>query len=130
MDNRLINIESLLFFLTGPQQSLFVSIIHYIIFVLGLYYFFFISNPGDTFRLIFFFIFLISVLSYFIFNKCFFTSIERRLCKDKNIIQMTMDTYFGIEIEGNISSKIILSIGTIVTGLVLLKDYGIITRCN
>ena len=38
-----------------------------------------------------------------------------------------MDTYFGKEIEGNITSKIVLSIMTVVTGFVLLKDYGFIT---
>jgi hypothetical protein len=35
-----------------------------------------------------------------------------------------MDKYFGQEIEGNITSKIILSASSIVIGIVLLKDYG------
>jgi hypothetical protein len=120
-------VKTLLFFITGNQQSLFVSAIHYIIFVVGLYYFFFKSEPGDLFRILFFLIILISLLSYFIFNKCFFTSIELSLSSEKNPIQSFMDTYFGKEIEGNITSKIVLSIMTAVTGFVLLKDYGFIT---
>ncbi len=34
-----------------------------------------------------------------------------------------MDKYFGQEIEGNMTSKIVLSASTIITGLTLLKDY-------
>lgn len=116
-------VKTLLFFLSGNQQSLFVSIIHYIIFIIGFYYFFFKSSPGDIFRILFFLMIALSMLCYFIFNKCFFTSIELSLSNKKNPIQSFMDTYFGKEIEGNITSKIILSIGTIVTGIVLLKDY-------
>lgn len=120
-------VKTLLFFLTGNQQSLFVSVIHYVIFIVGFYYFFFKSGPGDIFRILFFLMVVISALCYFIFNKCFFTSIELSLSSEKNPIQSFMDTYFGKEVEGNITSKIVLSIGTIITGIILLKDYGFIT---
>jgi len=116
--------KNILFFLNGSQQSLFVSAIHYIIFILGFYFFIFDSTPGGPFRLLFFIIVAISALSYFLFNRCFFTSIELSLSDDKNAIQKIIDKYFGKEIEGNITSKIVLTIGTIITGLVLLKDYG------
>ena len=117
-------VKTLLFFLNGNQQSLFVSVIHYIIFIVGFYYFFFKSAPGDFFRLFFFLMIIISALCYFIFNKCFFTSIELSLSKEKNPIQSFMDIYFGKEIEGNITSKIILSISAVITSIILLKDYG------
>ena len=117
-------VKTLLFFLNGNQQSLFVSAIHYIIFIVGFYYFFFKSAPGDIFRILFFLMIIISALCYFIFNKCFFTSIELSLSKEKNLIQSFMDIYFGKEIEGNITSKIILSISAVITGIILLKDYG------
>lgn len=116
--------KSLLFFLEPRYQSLFVSFLHYAIFIAGFYYFFIISRPGDLFRILFFIFVLLGALSYFIFNKCFFTSIELNLFKDKNLIQSLMDKYFGKEIEGNITSKIILSLGTIIMGVILLKDYG------
>ncbi len=70
------------------------------------------------------------MLSYFIFNKCFFTSIELSLSNEKNYIQAFMDKYFGKEIEGNSTSKIILSIGAIITGTILFRDYGIIKLDN
>lgn len=122
--------RSLLFFLSKNQQSIFVSFIHYIIFIIGFYYFFFKSQPGSIFRILFFIFVVLGALSYFIFNRCFLTSIELNLSDEKNSIQKLMDKYFGKEIEGNITSKIVLSVGVIITGLVLLKDYGIIKVDN
>jgi hypothetical protein len=117
--------KSLLFFLNQNQQALIVSFIHYAVFVVGFYYFFFQSKPGDIYRIVFFIFVVLGALSYFIFNKCFFTSIELNLSNnEKNPIQQIMDKYFGQEIEGNITSKIILSASSIVIGIVLLKDYG------
>ena len=46
--------KSLLFFLNQNQQALIVSFIHYAVFVVGFYYFFFQSKPGDIYRIIFF----------------------------------------------------------------------------
>jgi hypothetical protein len=122
--------RSLLFFLTKNQQSVFVSFLHYIVFIVGFYYFFFKSHPGGAYRLVFFVFVVLGALSYFIFNRCFFTSIELSLSDEKNSIQKLVDKYFGKEVEGNITSKIVLSIGVFITGLVLLKDYGIIKLGN
>jgi hypothetical protein len=119
--------KSVLFFLNQHQQSIIVSFIHYTVFIIGFYFFFFQSNPKDIFRIIFFLFVALGALSYFIFNKCFFTSIELNLSNnEKNPIQAIMDNYFGCEIEGNMTSKIVLSASTVVTGLTLLKDYGYI----
>ena len=142
MDGELITVEekitefwtsifqSLLFFLNNNHQSLFVSVIHYIVFIFGFYYFLFHSKPKDIYRVIFFIFVVLGALSYFIFNKCFFTSIELKLCQDKNIIQKCMDNYFGEATEGNITSKIILSALAIITGLILLKDYGFLNKVS
>lgn len=115
-----------LFFLADNNKSLFVSFIHYIIFILGFIWFFFYSVPGDLYRLIFFLTVLTGAASYFVFNKCFFTSIEQSLCGRKNTIQNFIDKYFGKETEGNITSKIVLSLSSIIVGLVLMMDYGFI----
>lgn len=115
--------NNILFFLSNNNKSLVVSIFHYVIFILGFIYFSFYSNPGDYFRVIFFVFILFSAISYFTINRCILTSIELNLSKEKNLIQKTIDKYFGEETEGNITSKIILTIGSIITGLVLLKDY-------
>lgn len=117
--------SNLLFFLNNNQKSFCVSLLHYSIFILGFYFFFFQSNPGDLYRIVFFIFVFLGALSYFIFNKCFFTSIELKLCPDKNGIQKLMDTYFGKEIEGNFTSKIVLGVGSIILGGILLKDYGV-----
>ena len=90
----------------------------------GFYFFFFGTQPGSPFRVFFFFVVALSALSYFIFNRCFFTSVELSLSDEKNAIQKIIDKYFGKEIEGNITSKIVLTVGTLITGLFLLKDYG------
>lgn len=119
-------LNSSLFFLNNNQKSLAVSIFHYIIFIVGFYYFFFKSNPGDVFRVLFFIFCALGALSYFTFNRCLLTSIELNLSSDKNIVQKTIDKYFGSQTEGNITSKIVLTICTIITGIILLKDYGFI----
>jgi hypothetical protein len=120
-------LQSVLFFLNRHQQSIIVSFIHYTVFIVGFYFFFFQSNPKSIFRIIFFLFVALGALSYFIFNKCFFTSIELNLSNnEKNPIQAIMDKYFGQEIEGNITSKVVLSASTVITGLTLLKDYGYI----
>ena len=115
--------SNLLFFLDNNQKSFCVSLLHYSIFLIGFYYFFFQSKSGDLYRLLFFIFVLLGAISYFIFNKCFFTSIELKLSPDKNNIQKLMDNYFGKEIEGNFTSKIVLGVGSIILGIILLKDY-------
>jgi hypothetical protein len=118
--------KRVLFFLEPNHQSLVISVFHYIIFIIGFYYFFFHSNARDYFR-IFFFIFILSgLISYFTINRCILTSIELKLSKEKNLIQKTIDNFFGKEIEGNITSKIVFVVGTIILGYCLLNDYGYI----
>ena len=46
------------------------------------------------------------------------------------LINHFFDRYFGKETEDNLTSKIILSIGTLISGFILLKDYGIIKFNN
>jgi len=122
--------KTILFFLNNNQQSLIVSTIHYITFIFGFYYFFFQSKPGDLYRIIFFIFIALGALSYFIFNKCFFTSIELKLSEEKNLIQNIMEEYFGEEIEGNIISKIVLLLFSVIVGVILLKDYGYLKLDN
>jgi hypothetical protein len=113
-----------LFFLSDNHQSLVISLIHYALFIVGFYYFFFYSKPGDYFRIFFFIFTLLGAIGYFTFNKCILTSVERSLSKEKNQIQKIIDRFFGEEIEGNITSKFVLLVGSIVTGIVLLRDYN------
>jgi hypothetical protein len=119
--------RKVLFFLKDDQKALFVSFLHYTIFIFGFIYFFFYSTPGESYRLIFFILVLLGAISYFIFNKCFFTSIELQLSNKKNGIQNLIDTYFGKELEGNIMSKTVLSLSSLFLGSILLfQDYNLI----
>lgn len=121
------NFFKTIFFMFKPMtQSLLVSIIHYAVFITGYIYFLFISNPGDILRIVIFIGFLLGMISYFTFNKCFFTMIELKISKNrKNGIQRFMDRYFGKEIEGNLTSKIVLLVSTVVLGSIILRDYTI-----
>lgn len=114
-------IKIVLFFLNSNQQSFTVSLIHYIVFIVAIYYFF-KSKPNDVYRIFFFIIVLLFTLSYFIFNRCLITSIEIKLSEEKNIIQQMSNKYFGENIEGNVISKISLSILLIICGIILVKD--------
>ena len=103
----------------SPKASPGVNVLN---FCNSFYYFFFQSKPGDIYRIIFFIFVALGALSYFIFNKCFFTSIELKLSEEKNLIQIIVEEYFGEEIEGNIISKIVLSLLSIIAGIILLKE--------
>ena len=41
-----------------------------------------------------------------------------------------MEEYFGEEIEGNIISKIVLLLFSVIVGVILLKDYGYLKLDN
>ena len=118
--------KSILFFLEPLQQSLMVSFFHYAIFFVGLYYFIYHAKPNGIYRPLFFGFALVSLLSYLVFNKCLLTHMELGISKEANAIQGTVEAFFGSRIEGNTSSKVVLSLLTLVTGLFLINDYGIL----
>jgi len=118
--------KSILFFLNDSYQALFISFLHYAIFIIGLYYFIYHSKSKSLYRLLFFGFVLFSALCYLMFNKCILTHIELGICDKKNGVQKTIDTFFGSQLEGNVSSKVVLYGMTIIVGLFLLHDYEII----
>ena len=117
------SIRTTCFFLTGEQQSCLMTFLHYFIFAIGFYYFFFHSKPGDIGRVLFFIFVLFAALLYYILNKCIFTSVERLLSDKQNLIQNAMCAYFGESVEGNVSSKRFLTGASIVLGGILCYDY-------
>jgi len=114
-------IRSIFFFLDPHQQSCMVSFLHYFVFAVGFYLFFFSKN--DFHRIIFFFFVLGAALSYDLFNRCIFTSIECALSPHQNPIQRFMCDYFGEEIEGNESTKYFLRGSSIVLGIIILIKH-------
>lgn len=118
--------KTILFFLEETQQSLCVSILHYIIFIIGFYYFFFYSKPGDISRILFLIFMILATLSYYCFNKCLAIVVENNLSKHKNAIQAFMDKCFGEDCEGNVYSKGFLLSSTILLSIIVAHDYNII----
>jgi len=118
--------KSVFCFLSPPYQSLMVSFVHYAIFFAGLYYFIYRSKPHGLYRPLFFTFVLISLVCYIVFNKCLLTHMELGISKEQNAIQATVESFFGSQTEGNVGSKVVLSLLTVVTGLFLINDYGIL----
>ena len=118
--------KTILFFLEETQQSVCVSILHYLIFIVGFYYFFFYSTPGDISRILFLIFMILATLSYYCFNKCLAIVVENNLSKHKNAIQAFMDKCFGEDCEGNVYSKGFLLSGTILLSIIIAHDYNMI----
>ena len=118
--------KTILFFLEETQPSVCVSILHYLIFIVGFYYFFFYSTPGDISRILFLIFMILATLSYYCFNKCLAIVVENNLSKHKNAIQAFMDKCFGEDCEGNVYSKGFLLSGTILLSIIIAHDYNMI----
>ena len=113
-------IQSLLFFLKPTHQACLFSVFHYVIFAIGFYVFFFVKY--QPYRMIVYIFITFAAISYELFNKCLFTSIEYCLSPIQNPIQEMMSTYFGEAIEGNESSKTFLSISSLALGSMIIMD--------
>jgi glucan phosphoethanolaminetransferase (alkaline phosphatase superfamily) len=109
------------FFLDDAQQSLLTSFFHYAIFIVG-FYFFIYASPKSWYRIFFFVFIVFSASCYFAFDKCIITHVELSLSEEKNKIQETMETFFGSQVEGNLSSKVILTALAIISGMILWHD--------
>jgi hypothetical protein len=113
-------IQWILFFLKPTHQACLFSVFHYVIFLIGFYVFFFVKY--QPYRIIVYICITFAAISYEIFNKCLFTSIEYCLSPIQNPIQEMMSTYFGEAIEGNESSKTFLSIASLALGSIIIMD--------
>jgi len=114
-------IKYLLFFLKPSHQACLFSVFHYVIFAIGFYVFFFVKY--QPYRIIVYICITFAAISYEIFNKCLFTSIELCLSPMQNPIQEIMCTYFGEAIEGNESSKTFLTTTSLALGLIIIMDF-------
>ena len=115
-----LGVQWILFFLKPSHQACLFSAFHYIIFAIGFYVFFFVKY--QPYRMIVYICITFAAISYEIFNKCLFTSIEYCLSPIQNPIQEMMSTYFGEAIEGNESSKTFLSITSLALGSIIIMD--------
>jgi len=113
-------VQWMLFFLKPTHQACLFSVFHYVIFAIGFYVFFFVKY--QPYRIIVYVCITFAAISYEMFNKCLFTSIEYCLSPIQNPIQEMMSTYFGEAIEGNESSKTFLSIASLALGSIIIMD--------
>jgi hypothetical protein len=113
-------VQWMLFFLKPTHQACLFSVFHYVIFAIGFYVFFFVKY--QPYRILVYVCITFAAISYEIFNKCLFTSIEYCLSPIQNPIQEMMSTYFGEAIEGNESSKTFLSIASLSLGSIIIMD--------
>jgi hypothetical protein len=113
-------VQWMLFFLKPTHQACLFSVFHYVIFAIGFYVFFFVKY--QPYRILVYVCITFAAISYEIFNKCLFTSIEYCLSPMQNPIQEMMSTYFGEAIEGNESSKTFLSIASLSLGSIIIMD--------
>ena len=113
--------KTIFFFLQDSHQSFLVSFFHYAVFIVG-FYFFIYANPKGLYRKVFFLFVVFSMICYYLFDRCILTQVETIISKEKNSIQQTMEFFFGGEMEGNLSSKMVLTAMAIILGMILLHD--------
>jgi hypothetical protein len=114
-------VQWILFFLKPTHQACLFSAFHYIIFLIGFYVFFFVKY--QPYRILVYIFITFAAISYEIFNKCLFTSIELCLYPIQNPIQEMMCSYFGESIEGNESSKTFLKTASFGLGSIIIMDF-------
>jgi len=119
--------KQILFFCETKLQSTIITVIHYLIFIIGIYYFYFVAKPKSLYKKVFFLFCLFAFISFLIFDKCLCSSIEYKLHNDKNFIQEFMGANFGDGELGKTVSKSNLLMISLFLGLSLIYDYRI---CN
>lgn len=117
-------VHRVLFFMTGKQQSLFISFFHYGVSLILLVIFFLVP-PQHPFRIIMFIISVIILGQLLIFQRCLLFSIETKLSNQPNIIQRTAAIILGKEYPSNLWTRLFVFIVTILFGIQLLHDFDI-----
>jgi hypothetical protein len=119
--------KNMLFFCETKIQSTIITILHYLIFIIGIYYFYFVAKPKSLYKKIFFIFCLMAYIAFLLFDKCLCSSIEYKLHNGRNFIQEFMGSNFGDGEVGKTVSKSNLLMISLFIGLSLLYDYRI---CN
>ncbi len=120
--------RKLLFFCETKLQSTIITIIHYLVFIIGIYYFYFVAKPKSLYKKIFFIFCLMAFIAFLLFDKCLCSSVEYNLHNGRNFIQDFMGSNFGDGELGKTVSKSNLLMITLFIGLSLIYDYRICTR--
>lgn len=89
----IVNIfKTILFFCDCEMQSTIITAFHYLIFVIGVYIFYFVVKPKSYYKIIFLIFVCIALTAYIVFNKCVFSSAEYCIYEGKNYLQKIFDS--------------------------------------
>jgi hypothetical protein len=91
-DSIVIFFKTILFFCNSEMQSTIITATHYLIFVIGIYIFYFVCKPKSIFKIIFLIFVCLALFAYIIFNKCVFSSAEYCIYEGKNYLQKIFDS--------------------------------------
>lgn len=122
--------KNVLFFCETKLQSTIITILHYLVFIVGIYYFYFVAKPKSLYKKVFFLFCLMAYLAYLLFDKCLCSSIEYKLHNGRNFIQEFMGSNFGDGEVGKTVSKSNLLMISLFLGLSLAYDYRICGKGN
>lgn len=117
--------KQVLFFCETKLQSTIITILHYLVFIVGIYYFYFVAKPKSLYKKIFFLFCLMAYLAFLLFDKCLCSSVEYKLHNSRNFIQEFMGSKFGDGEVGKTVSKSNLLMISLFIGLSLVYDYRI-----
>ncbi len=117
--------KKVLFFCETKLQSTIMTILHYLVFIVGIYYFYFVAKPKSLYKKVFFIFCLMAYLAFLLFDKCLCSSVEYKLHKGRNFIQEFMGSNFGDGEVGKTVSKSNLLMISLFIGLSLDYDYRI-----
>ena len=112
-----------LFFCSPKLQSTIVTVIHYAVFIIGIYLFYFVVKPRSIYKILFLLFAILSYIGYLVFDKCICSSVEYAIYDDVNFIQSFMKDKFGEGEEGKTVSKSNLFMISLFLGISILYDY-------
>ncbi len=113
----------ILFFLDPKMQSTIVTIIHYAVFIIGIFIFYFVVKPRSIYKIFFLIFAILAYIGYLAFDKCICSSVEYSLYNDVNFIQCFMRNKFGEGEEGKTVSKSNLFMISLFLGISVVYDY-------
>lgn len=124
--------KTLLCFCNCELQSVIVTILHYLIFIIGIFIFYFIAKPKSKFKIVFLIFVLCALISYHLFNKCILSSVEYTIYNKKTFLQEILySRNKNKELDvliNQIESKTFLAAMSLFLFLSILQDYKLFKK--
>ncbi len=121
--------KCLLCYCDNELQSIIVTIFHYLIFIIGIYIFYFVVKPKSPYKIIFLIFILCALLSYHLFDKCILSSVEYKIYNKRTFLQEILYARNKIKeldvLIIQVESKTFLASASLFLLLSILYDYRI-----